>query len=86
MADCSCDFCKLDEKCPYAYDESDCVVLAIKKAREVVDLEFITFYEKLKAKNETLDDDYIEMLVKQMDNIIYNSRQPISDFILEEIS
>ena len=85
MADCSCDFCKFDEKCPYAYDESDCVVLAIKNAREVVDLEFITFYEKLKEKNETLDDDYVEMLVKQMDNIIHNSRQSIPDFILKEI-
>ena len=83
MADCSCDFCKFDEKCPYAYDESDCAVLAIKNAREVVDLEFITFYEKLKVKNETLDDDYVEILISQMDNLIYNSRRPIPDSILE---
>ena len=86
MADCSCDFCKFDEKCPYAYDESDCEAIAIKNAKSIVDLEFITFYEKLKEKNETLDDDYIEMLIKQMDNIIYNSRRPIPEFILEEIN
>lgn len=85
MADCSCDFCKFNKKCPYAYDESDCVVLAIKNAREVVDAEFIAFYEKLKEKNETLCDDCLEVLINQMKDIIASSKQSIPDFILKEI-
>lgn len=85
MADCSCDFCKFDETCPYSYAESDCEILTIKNAKEIVDSEFINFYEKLRAKNEDLDDDYVSMLINQMRNIILNSKRAVPEFILKEL-
>ena len=74
MADCSCDFCKFDEKCPYANAESDCEIVTINNAKKIVDLDFISFYEKLKDKNEDLYDDYLDVLVRQMREIISSSK------------
>lgn len=85
MADCSCDFCKFNEKCPYAYAESDCEVETIKNAKKIADPEFTVFYEKLKDKNEGLCDDYLDVLVRQMREIISNSKRDIPEFILKEL-
>lgn len=85
MADCSCDFYSFDEKCPYAYAESDCEVITINNAKKIVDFEFVLFYQKLKEKNEDLCDDYLDMLVRQMGEIYSNSKRDIPEFILKEI-
>ena len=85
MADCSCDFCRFDEKCPYAYAESDCEIITINNAKKIVDFEFVLFYQKLKEKNEDLRDDYLDMLVRQMGEIYSNSKRDIPEFILKEI-
>ena len=85
MADCSCDFCKFDKKCPYAYTESDCEVVTIKNAKKLSTEEFIVFYEKLKSINEDLYDDYLEQVIWTMSQIISNSKKDIPEFILKEM-
>ena len=85
MADCSCDFCKFDVKCPYAYVESDCEIVTIKNAKKLATVEFITFYEKLKNINEDLYDDYLGQVIWAMSQIISNSKKDIPEFILKEI-
>ena len=85
MADCRCDFCKFDEKCPYAYAESDCEVVTIKNAKKLSTVEFTAFYEKLKSINEDLYDDYLGQVVWAMSQIISNSKKDIPEFILKEM-
>lgn len=84
MADYSCDFCTRDNQCPYAYDQLDCYVETIKAARAFVDDEFKAFLAKLEEKNEDMDDDNIDVLIRHMRNIVSDSEQPLPDWATQE--
>ena len=84
MADCSCDFCTHDNHCPYAYNESDCYIEAIKAARVVVDDEFKALLSTLEEKNENMYDDSIARLIWSMREVIRNSEMPLPDWATQE--
>ena len=85
MADCSCDFCSHDSVCPYAYDESDCVIETIKAAKVIVDDEFKSFLAKLDKANEDLCDENVDVLICTMRVIVVDSERVLPDWAMEEV-
>jgi len=75
MADYSCEWCKHDEDCKYAWNSTTC------EPKEMLDLynalskekyeEIVSLVEYLKRKED--DSDYIQTIASQLqNNIIYN--------------
>lgn len=85
MADCSCEWCEYDVICPYSYENSFCFVKTIKAARAVVDADFGALASKIEEKNKELCDDYLDVLVRNMRDIIRYSKEPLPDWTMQEI-
>lgn len=86
MADCSCDFCGHDNKCPYAYNESDCYVETIKASKAIVDDDFKAFLAKLEKINEDMCDDNIRILIGTMRKMVNCSEKTLPAWATKKAS
>lgn len=72
MADYSCEWCKHEEKCKYAYQSTECEPEEMLKMYKVLPEEeykkVLEFIEYLKTKEK--DSDYVENARRQLENNI----------------